>query len=66
MPMFKVKVTQRFSGERVITLDIESDCLEGAVEELASGSTDVPDNDDPRWETEWHLRDEKVEPSDED
>lgn len=59
--IFKVKIRQTFNAVREITIDVDSDeseGMEGAIEQVASGSIDVPDFDDTRWLTSWNLQGE--------
>jgi hypothetical protein len=60
MPKFKIEITQRFHVIRKITIEVEADHLDDAIEEVASGSIDAPDFDDPSWRTGWDLIDERA------
>lgn len=61
----RIVVEQVFKAYRTIYMEIESDATtENVVEEVASGSIDIPEFDDPAWKTAWDLQSERVESAD--
>jgi hypothetical protein len=56
-----VTIIQVFRTERRITVEVDAEDHESAIEEFQSGSADVPDFDDPRWKTGWNLQSEDYE-----
>lgn len=44
-------------------MEVEAPDMEAAIEEIASGNTEVLDFDDSRWSTLWDLQDESVWPA---
>ena len=65
LPDFPVKVTQVYRATRTIIVKVRAEDLESAIEDVRSGSEDVPNFDDPGWKTGWQLLSEEVaDPSD--
>ena len=54
-----ITIIQTFSTVREITIDVEADDPESAVEALQNGDIDVPAFADPRWATSWSLQSEE-------
>ena len=62
MPKHKIRITQVTRVERSITIDVEADTIEDAVE-LQQGS-DSPATGDPRWTVDREdLENEEVAPA---
>lgn len=61
MAMHTLKVTQVFTATRNITIFVEADDLESAVELVRSGDHDVPPFDHPDWVTRWDIQNEEVD-----
>jgi len=61
MAVFKVHVVQGYKAERHVTVEVEADDMESAIENVASGAFDLPDFDDPKWTTYWDLQIEEYE-----
>lgn len=59
MPKFRVKVTQVYRVEKWITVDVEADTADDAIETYASG--DAPSSSLPGWEDHWSLQNEVVD-----
>ena len=60
MGKFKVKVTQRYTVDRVVVMDIEADDQASAVERVESGDVDLPKFEDHHWVSGWDLKNEEV------
>jgi hypothetical protein len=61
MGKFKVKVTQRYTVDRVVVMDIEANDQASAVERVESGDVDLPKFEDPVWTAGWGLQFETME-----
>ncbi|RIA46196.1 hypothetical protein DFR49_0729 [Hephaestia caeni] len=61
MPTFRVKVTQVYRVEKWITIDVDADNADGAIETCASD--EAPCSSLPGWEDRWELQNETVEPA---
>jgi len=59
LPKFRVKVTQVYRVEKWITVDVDVDNADDAVEAFASD--DAPCSSLPGWEDRWELQNEIVE-----
>lgn len=60
MPTFAIKVTQVYRTQRTITIEVEADDRESALENVRSGAIDLPAFDDPQWAEGWDLQNEEV------
>lgn len=56
-----VTIVQTFRAERRITVEVDAEDRESAIEDFQNGNTDIPAFDDPRWKTEWKLQSEDYE-----
>ena len=61
MAMIAVKVIQTYKAKREIILFVDAKDPEDALEQVASGSIDIPSFDDPFWKTSWDLQNEEYE-----
>lgn len=61
--MSKQHVTfiQKSGLERQITIEVDADDRESAIEALQCGETDIPASDDPNRATTWTLQSEDYE-----
>ncbi|MCK9549516.1 hypothetical protein [Aquamicrobium sp.] len=59
MPKFRVRVTQVYRVEKWITVDVEADNADDAIEIYASG--DAPCSSRSGWEDRWELQNEVVD-----
>lgn len=60
MATHKVEITQVFTVERTITIEVEASSAQFATEKVLSGSIDTPSFDDPKWQSTWNLTDESA------
>lgn len=63
MTAYPVRVTQVYRAERTIVIDVlveHGEGVESAIEQVQSGSIDVPEFDNPEWTTGWDLQNEEV------
>jgi|GEM_PF-4452177 len=58
MPIFKAKITQVYRVEKWITIDIEAENEDEAIDTLNEG--DSPSSSEP-WEDHWSLENETVQ-----
>ncbi|GGD82346.1 hypothetical protein [Croceicoccus mobilis] len=58
MPVFKAKITQIYRVEKWITIDIEAEDEEEAIDTL--NERDSPSSSDP-WEDHWSLENEVIQ-----
>ncbi len=56
-----VTIIQKSGFERQITIEIDADDRESAIEALQCGEIDIPAADDPNWTTTWTLQSEDYE-----
>ena len=61
MPKHRITVTQSYNVTRTIHLWVEDETHEGALEQVSSGSIDLPDPKDPKWREGWDLQNEEYE-----
>lgn len=59
MPTFRVRVTQVYRVDKSITVNVEADTAEGAIETCQSG--EAPCFSLPGWQEYWELENETVE-----
>jgi hypothetical protein len=58
MASFPFEVIQQFCVTRKINITVDGDSLDDALEQLESGSVDIPSFDDPNWKSSWQLENE--------
>ena len=58
MASFPLKVIQQFEVLREIDVTVDGVSLDDALEQLKSGSVDIPSFDDPNWQSNWRLQSE--------
>ena len=56
-----VTIIQKSGLERQITIEIDADDRESAIEALQCGEIDIPAADDPTWTTTWTVQSEDYE-----
>ncbi len=61
MPKFNVRIVQVFRAQRSITIEVEAESLDDAIDKQEEELS--PAMDDPRWRTEWNLMNEEVTPA---
>lgn len=54
----RIRIAQVYRVEMWITLDVEGDTLDEAIETYQSGET--PPSSDPRWEDYWNMENEEI------
>lgn len=60
MALIKVVIYQGFRAGRKIVAQIEAEDIEDAIEQVNSGSVEIPDFNDQGWKTTWDLQTEEV------
>lgn len=61
MSTHAIKIKQVYRATREITVFVEAEDLDSAIEEVESGSFDTPPFEHPDWSTGWDLQNEEVE-----
>jgi len=61
MAKFPIKIIQTYKARREVTIFVDAQDGESALEEVASGSMEAPSFEDPLWLTSWDLQNEEYE-----
>ena len=59
MKTFTIQVTQTYRATRTVDIEVRAPDAENALEDVKSGSVDLPPFNHPAWRTGWELTEEE-------